>query len=203
MFFGVKPGWFLLLLVSLYAILASWGWRANALALREWYFEGIPEVHRSLPENPVPLALAEPLSGDVGLWFPIPGAGLPSDDAHLPGAERQYRAGVSEGFVFWPDSAGVPVVFGTPVIASASGEVIRADHAFRELDPGAWETLIGRVARGRVIASVGNSGTLAGVLGRNSQARLHFEIREGNSYVGAGLDPDGVRMLASALFTGP
>jgi len=60
-----------------------------------------------------------------------------------------------------------------------------------------------RVARGRVIGFVGNSGTLDGVTGRTTNARLHFEIRDGDDFVGQDLDPDGVRLLAASLFTGP
>jgi murein DD-endopeptidase MepM/ murein hydrolase activator NlpD len=188
------------------------------------------------------------MAGDVGLWLPVPGARIPSDDDHLPGAPRAYRAGTSEGFVFWPDSSGAFLGYGTPVIATGAGRIVRVDEPYTELDAEAWEDLLanvadgateaeldrlrgrqvwielddGRVARyghlaevraglavgqrigrGRVIGFVGNSGTLDGVLGRTTNARLHFELREGDAYVGAGLDPDGVRLLASSLFTGP
>jgi murein DD-endopeptidase MepM/ murein hydrolase activator NlpD len=178
----------------------------------------------------------------------VPGARIPTEDDHLPGAPRAYRAGTSEGFVFWPESSGAFIEHGTPVIAAGPGRIVRVDDPYTELDEEAWEALLAdvadgateaeldrlrgrqvwielddgrvaryghladvraglavgqRVGRGRVIGFVGNSGTLDGVLGRTSNARLHFELREGDGFVGADLDPDGVRLLASSLFTGP
>jgi len=252
---GLKPGWYVLLALVLFAVVASIGWRSAAVELREARLQiagqevaaAIPSPAASRPAAGQ-VALAAELANDIGLWFPVPGAGVPSSDDHLPGAPRAYRSGVSEGFVFWPDGAGVPMSFGTPVIAAASGEVIRVDEPYAEIDGAAWEALLttvaggaddreldqlrgrqvwirlddgrvlryghlsgaraglrvgDRVGRGRVIGFVGNSGTLDGVLGRTTNARLHFEIRDGDGFVGDGLDPDGVRLLAASLFTGP
>ncbi len=274
---GPKLGWYLLISLLAYAVVASVGWRGAVVELREARMllageeaaAGAPagavatagaaarasdgsaaEGGASAAAAPAtePAATHAELVGDVGLWFPVPGARVPDDDAHLPGAPRPYRSGVSEGFVFWPDGAGVPLAFGTPVIAAGSGEVVRADVPYAELDEATWESLLvavadgadegeldalrgrqvwirlddgrvlryghlsavrpglavgQRVARGRVIGFAGNSGTLDGVLGRTTNARLHFEIREGDAFVGQGLDPDGVRLLAASLFTGP
>ena len=268
---GPKLGWYLLMALVVYAIVVSVSWRGAVADLREARLllaggaeppaavaiEGFaavaapdPAAAASTARGAAPAggALAAELESDVGLWLPIPGARMPADDAHLPGAPRAYRAGASEGFVFWPDGAGVPVAHGTPVIASASGEVVRVDEPYAELDETTWESLIvsvadgadereldalrgrqvwirlddgrvlryghlsgvrpgltvgQRVARGRVIGYVGNSGTLDGVVGRISNVRLHFEIRDGDGFAGQGLDPDGVRLLAASLFTGP
>ncbi len=267
---GPKLGWYLLIALVVYAVVVSVSWRGAVADLREarLLLAGGAEMPVSALEGaaataaldpatatstaraaaPAGGALAADLAGDVGLWLPIPGARMPADDAHLPGAPRPYRAGVSEGFVFWPDVAGVPVAFGTPVIASASGEVVRVDEPYAELDGATWESLIAsvadgadereldalrgrqvwirlddgrvlryghlsgvrpgltvgqRVARGRVVGYVGNSGTWDGVVGRTSNVRLHFEIRDGDGFAGQGLDPDGVRLLAASLFTGP
>lgn len=282
----VKPGWYLLVALAAYAVVASIAWRGAVVELREARLtlsgEGIAArspagaaLAAGAPAESGPVAtaptgaaaggaaaqgaaagaatgatggVAAGLSADVGLWFPVPGARVPTDAAHLPGAERAYRAGVSEGFVFWPDGAGVPMAYGTPVIAAGAGEVVRVDEPYVELDPTAWDALIAavtggadereldalrgrqvwirlddgrvlryghlagvrpglavgqRVGRGRVIGYVGNSGTPDGVAGRTSQPRLHFEIRDGDGFVGQGLDPDGVRLLAASLFTGP
>jgi peptidoglycan LD-endopeptidase LytH len=267
---GPKLGWYLLIGLLAYAVVASASWRGAVVELREarLVLAGGVEPPASALEGAAAIAAPDPvaaagaaragapaggglaadLASDVGLWLPIPGARMPADDAHLPGAPRPYRAGVSEGFVFWPDGAGVPVAFGTPVIAAASGEVVRVDEPYAELDQATWESLIAsvadgadereldalrgrqvwirlddgrvlryghlsgarpglavgqRVARGRVIGYVGNSGTFDGVVGRSSNVRLHFEIRDGDGFVGHGLDPDGVRLLAASLFTGP
>lgn len=252
----LKPGWVLLGVLAVYAVVASAGWRGAVAELREARLmldEAPVNAGRSATDAepavpPAGGALTADLPADVGLWFPVPGARVPADDAHLPGAARPYRSGVSEGFVFWPDGAGVPLGFGTPVIAAAAGEVVRVDEPYVELDRAGWDALIAdvadgaderqldqlrgrqvwirlddgrtlryghlsavraglsvgqRVGRGRVIGFVGNSGTQDGVMGRDGNARLHFEIREGDGYLGEGLDPDGVRLLAASLFTGP
>jgi hypothetical protein len=254
----LKPGWYVLFALILYALVASVGWRRDVVALRQLRLEvagaeatGAPAAPPAAPApagDPAAAAEPPPMAGDVGLWLPVPGVRIPSEDDHLPGAPRAYRAGTSEGFVFWPDSSGAFLGFGTPVIATGAGRIVRVDEPYAELDPPAWEALLadvadgateaeldrlrgrqvwielddGRVARyghlsavraglavgqrigrGRVIGFMGNSGTLDGVLGRTTNARLHFELREGDAYVGAGLDPDGVRLLASSLFTGP
>ncbi len=248
----LKPGWYLLVALLVYAVVASIGWRSDVVELRQLRLD-VAGAEAAAPAPAAPDAAASaapppPMAGDVGLWLPVPGARIPSDDDHLPGAQRGYRAGTSEGFVFWPESSGAFIGHGTPVIATGPGRIVRVDDAYTELDEEAWETLLAdvadgateaeldrlrgrqvwielddgrvaryghladvraglavgqRVGRGRVIGFVGNSGTLDGVLGRTSNARLHFELREGDGYVGTGLDPDGVRLLASSLFTGP
>jgi peptidoglycan LD-endopeptidase LytH len=262
---GLKPGWYLILVLLAFAVVASFGWRAAVVELREARMElagrsptlavagggAAPSAPALADPQPSPTAGTAPstdLAGDTGLWFPVPGARVPTDDAHLPGAPRPYRTGVSEGFVFWPEGAGVPLGFGTPVVAAAAGEVVRADEPYAELDAEAWEALLvsvadgaddreldalrgrqvwirlddgrvlryghlsgvrpgltvgQRVGRGRVVGYVGNSGTFDGIVGRTTNARLHFEIRDGDGFVGEGLDADGVRWLAASLFTGP
>ncbi len=264
----LRPGWYLLIALAVYAVIATVWWRVNVVELRALRLDvagGAVQEGQAAVGDPLaapvvsggdsalggggPAVSATPLAGDVGLWFPIPGARVPSDDTHLPGAERAYRSGVSEGFVFWASSAGVPVSYGTPVVAAGDGVVVRADEPYAEMSESAWEALLAavadgageseldrlrgrqvwlrlddgrmlryghlsavrsglavgqRVTRGRVIAFVGNSGTLDGVLARENNPRLHFEIRDADDdYVGEGLDPDGVRLLAASLFTGP
>lgn len=83
----------------------------------------------------------------AGLWFPIPGASLPSDPNDMPGAPRPYRNGVSQGFDFTDGDAGVPITFGDPVVAAEAGQVVRADTAYVELDGEAWEQLLADVGR--------------------------------------------------------
>lgn len=73
---------------------------------------------------------------------PIANATLSSRASHLPGAPRAYRNGTHEGFDFYDGTVSVEITYGTPQRAVASGVVIRADHAYVELDVAAYEVLI-------------------------------------------------------------
>jgi peptidoglycan LD-endopeptidase LytH len=240
----VKPGWYVLAALLVYAAVATVQWRVAAASLREARLEASAATTAALSPPP----MNDPARAEAGLWFPIPGARVPSDDAHLPGAPRPYRAGVAQGFTFWPASSGVPITYGTPVIAAGSGEIIRVDEPYVELTPAEWDDLLERVAdgadeheldllrgrqvwlrlddgrelryghlagvrpglvvgqrieRGRVIGTVGNSGTGDGVAGRTSNARLHFEVWEDGRFVGEDAEPDEIRLEAVSIFTGP
>ncbi|MEJ2666499.1 MAG: M23 family metallopeptidase [Deinococcales bacterium] len=92
-------------------------------------------------------------SAPPGLWFPLPGAQVPKNTADLPGAARPYRHGVSQGFDFVGNDAGIPVSYGQPVIASAAGQIIRADTNYVEMTPDEWKQLLAQVGNGGADAS--------------------------------------------------
>jgi murein DD-endopeptidase MepM/ murein hydrolase activator NlpD len=56
------------------------------------------------------------------------------------------------------------------------------------------------VEAGEVIAYVGESGTPETITNPGTEYHLHFELRVGNSYLGAGLPPAEARTLYEALF---
>lgn len=86
-------------------------------------------------------------------------------------------------------------------LLTADGRTLRYGH----LSAVASGVSNGRsVYRGQVIAYVGNSGTDAGVAGRDDGARLRFEIwSDEGGYFGEGQTPEQVRLAAASLFVGP
>lgn len=135
----LKPGWYLLIALAIYAVVVT-------VLLARASGQPEPPVEAPQPEAEAATVAADGTTGEEGLWFPVPGASLPASDENLPGAPRTYRHGVSQGFDFYAEDAGVPLVHGTPVVAAASGQVVRADVAFTEMDPRAWEVLMNDVA---------------------------------------------------------
>ena len=165
----VKPGWILLLVVAVYAVVMTFVARDARMEVRELRLQaalasgdaaagasgGLPVGAPPTDPSAAAGAGSTPDAGEdragiarEGWWFPVPGARLPSDDAHLPGAARSYRNGVSQGFDFYGDDAGVPIVLGTPVIAVTDATVTRIDAAYAEPDEQEWATLLGEVADG-------------------------------------------------------
>jgi murein DD-endopeptidase MepM/ murein hydrolase activator NlpD len=142
----VKPGWIVLLVVVVYAVGATVATRDARAEARELRLQ----LALAAPPAPAAEAAGEPAPPEArdGLWFPVPGARLPTDDAYLPGAPRAYRDGVSQGFAFYGDDVGVPIVLGTPVVAATDATVVRLDTTYREPSEADWEALLGAVADG-------------------------------------------------------
>ncbi len=136
---SIKPGWYVLLFFVLYSLVAT-----AVLQVRN-------RTIRDLQQGQMPVSVvtdaeeSRSYSAPQGLWFPIPGAQLPQDNFYLPNARRDYRLGVNQGFNFYGSDAGIPIIMGTPVIASADAVIVRLDRDYQELNPEAWENLLLRV----------------------------------------------------------
>ncbi len=139
----LKPGWYLLFLTLLYAILATYAWQRSERRLAELAAgEGVvAESPRPVPPPPAEAELP-------GYVLPLPGACLPQDPALLPGAPRPYRKGVSYGFVFAGEGVCVPVVYGMGVVAANDGEVIKADRDYRPPSKAEFDALLASVREG-------------------------------------------------------
>ncbi len=134
---SIKPGWYVLAALLLYSLITTISLSRSNRALSQLKVSG-----GSAQTETAPAVSTAP----KGLWFPIPGAKLPQDDMYLPGAPRDYRKGVNQGFDFYGSSSGVPINFGTPVIAASDGVVIRADKDYKELDAEQWSQLLDKVS---------------------------------------------------------
>ena len=78
----------------------------------------------------------------TGFVPPVQGAHFSGRPSHLPNSPRAYRNGIHEGFDFYNSVSGVPIEYGTPVVATAPGVVIRADHNHVEMDLESYEAII-------------------------------------------------------------
>ena len=230
----LKPGWYVLAGVTLYALIATVLLLTRPARVVTTDILDAPAVAAAgagaagSAAGPASLAAqgsARPAAGP-GLWYPIPGAGLPNSDANLPGAERAYRDGHSQGFDFVDGDVAVPIPYGAAVLAAAQGQVVRVDSAYAEMDPRAWRLLLADVAeganeeqldqlRGRQLWIRTADGTtlryghLAGtapglVVGRNVQRGQVIGF-VGNSGTDAGVagGRDGARLRFEVWFDGP
>lgn len=77
-----------------------------------------------------------------GYIVPVQGGKFSSRINHLPNAPRAYRNGVHEGYDFFNYNVAVEIDYGTPVVAVASGEVIRVDHGYVEMTKFEYDSII-------------------------------------------------------------
>jgi murein DD-endopeptidase MepM/ murein hydrolase activator NlpD len=77
-----------------------------------------------------------------GYTVPVQGAHFSGRPSHLPNSPRAYRNGIHEGFDFYNGVSGVPIEYGTPVVATAPGVIIRADHAYQEMTLAEYEAIV-------------------------------------------------------------
>ncbi|MER3480550.1 MAG: M23 family peptidase [Meiothermus sp.] len=138
---GLKPGWYVLGAVLLYALAMTLAWSAERRQVAALQAE-------------VAKARDSARRGPEGLMLPLVGACLPKDPDNLPGAPRPYRRGVNQGFVFTDGASCVPVVYGTGVVAAGGGEVVRLERDYQEPTPAEFEALLKAVEGGATPAQL-------------------------------------------------
>ncbi len=131
----IRPGWYLLAGLVLYALFATIQWQNVAAQL---------ETAKTKLEVFDKAALLE----NAKFSLPIAGASLPKSPENLPNAPRVYRRGVSQGFVFTGVDAGVQVQFAMPVLAVADAKVKLLTANFKELTPQEFQALLVKVKDG-------------------------------------------------------
>ena len=73
---------------------------------------------------------------------------MPRSVSNIPGANRSYRSGKSQGFTFTGGDSGVKVRYGSPVRAASDGQVIRSDLSYNEPSETAYRKLLRDVRQG-------------------------------------------------------
>jgi peptidoglycan LD-endopeptidase LytH len=131
---SIKPGWYVIIIGTLYALLVTIlliGARGQLSAAQQRV-----------------KALEAKVAPSSALTWPILGASIPRSDDNLPNAVRTYRKGVSQGFTFQNGDAGIPMAFGTPVVAAGDGQVVRVDLDYKELSSRDYAKLLEAVKSG-------------------------------------------------------
>jgi murein DD-endopeptidase MepM/ murein hydrolase activator NlpD len=117
----------------------------------------------------------------------------PLTQAELDAANARIEAGEANAFEV------VDLFRGRQVWVEHEGGIItryaHLDGIADGVEPGAT------VVQGQEIAYVGDSGTPESIGSPGQEAHLHFEVRAGESFLGAGLPPEEVRTIYEQLFT--
>ncbi len=142
----IKPGWYLAGLLGLYALFMTFQYLNTANVLSE------TKDKLSTLEKQIALENSR-------LTIPLQGAHLPDNDNNLPNAPREYRKGVSQGFVFTGIDSGISISYGMPVLASSDGEIVKLDVSFNEMTQAQYGKLLENVKNG---ASENDLGKLRG-----------------------------------------
>ena len=131
----IKPGWYLAGLLGLYALFMTAQYLSVANTL------GATQEKLSLLEKQIQAENAR-------LTIPLQGAHLPDNDNNLPSAPREYRKGVSQGFVFTGVDAGISVTYGMPIMAASDGEIVKLDVNFKEMTQPEYNKLLEGIKNG-------------------------------------------------------
>jgi peptidoglycan LD-endopeptidase LytH len=131
----IKPGWYLAGFIGLYALFMTFQYLSTANTLSETK-DKLAALEKQIKiEN-------------MRLSIPFQGAHLPDNDNNLPNAPREYRKGVSQGFVFTGVDSGIPIGYGMPVLAASDGEIVKLDVNFNEMTQPEYNTLLERIKNG-------------------------------------------------------
>lgn len=109
------------------------------------------------------------------------------------------------------DAANATIASGQPnafeVVDLFRGRQVWIDHGkgivtrYAHLSAIAPDITVGQeIAAGTVIAYVGDSGTPESLASPGAETHLHFELRAGETFLGAGASPEDVRILYTQLF---
>lgn len=132
---NIRPGWFVLGGLFLYALYSTAQWQNVSSQLQ------LANQKLKVFEQAAALESAK-------LTLPIAGIRLPTNIDNLPGAAREYRRGVSQGFVFTGIDSGIQVQYGMPVIAAADGEVKFLSSNYKEQTVPEFQSLLKKVKDG-------------------------------------------------------
>ena len=149
-FATLKPGW--LILIGLLALYALWATFALIGARRELARFG----NTSTTNASRPSVITRNTTGNMtgtsataqALVWPLEGARMPRSISNIPGANRSYRSGKSQGFTFTGGDSGLRVRYGTPVRAAGDGQVIRSDLNYDQPSEAAYRKLLRDVRNG-------------------------------------------------------
>ena len=155
-FATLKPGW--LILIGLLALYALWATFALIGARRELSRAGgIPNPSQTATttssstnssiDSSTNSSMKTIGQAQAFVW-PLEGARMPRSVSNIPGANRSYRSGKSQGFTFTGGDSGVKVRYGAPVRAANDGQVIRSDLSYSEASETAYRKLLRDVRRG-------------------------------------------------------
>ena len=148
-FATLKPGW--LILIGLLALYALWATFALIGARRELARAGITVPQTAIKQAVAPSPTnqsSSPSAIGQQLSWPLEGAQMPRSASNVPGANRKYRSGKSQGFTFSGGDSGVVVRYGMPVRAAADGQIIRSDLNYDEPSESAYRVLLRDVKNG-------------------------------------------------------
>jgi peptidoglycan LD-endopeptidase LytH len=131
----IKPGWYLAGFIGLYALFMTFQYLNTANTLSETK-DKLASLEKQIQAE------------NMRLSIPFQGAHLPDNDNNLPNAPREYRKGVSQGFVFTGVDSGIPIGYGMPVLAASDGEIVKLDVNFNEMTQPEYNTLLERIKNG-------------------------------------------------------